>query len=107
MTSLPIRIAIFVASFAALAGCSSQSIDNETRLIEVHGERAYLCLSNAINDSFPPSCGAKIDTKDNPELHGPKVAELIRELDGTNQSIKLTASEEDGKWILADFVKPE
>lgn len=70
MTSPRVLLASLVVSLGVVASCGSGSILNETRLIEVHGNRAYLSLSNAINDSNPPSCGgAAIDTRNNLPLH--------------------------------------
>lgn len=108
MTSPPARLAILVAVSALITSCGSGSIANETRLIEVHGGRAYLCLSNAINDSMPPSCGgAAVGTRDNPQLHGPMVPELLLAMKGVNQFVELSASEEDGEWLLQKYAAPE
>lgn len=107
MRSSPAQLVLLVIAVAALSSCGSRSVTSETRLIEVHGDRAYVCLSDAINTSEPPSCGSDIGTRDNPELHGRMVPELVRVLSGTNQSVNITASEEDGRWFLQGFAAPE
>lgn len=73
----------------------------------MHGDRAYLCLVDAINASDPPSCGADIGTNDNPELHGRSVPDLISVLGGRAEYVEITAEVKDGKWYLQGFRAPE
>ena len=101
------RIAVAATTLLTVVSCGSREVVNETRLIEIHGDRAYLCLSNAINTSDPPSCGADIGTKDNPELNGRSVPDLISVLEGRSESVTVTAREEDGRWFLQAFEAPE
>lgn len=107
MTSAPLRVVALAATVVVLSSCGSRSVTNETRLIEVHGDRAYICLSDGLNLSDPPSCISDIGTRDNPELHGRMVPELISVLGGTTESVNVTASEEDGQWFLGGFAAPE
>lgn len=95
------------ATVLALSSCSSRSVANESRLIEVHGDRAYICLSGGINLSEPPSCSSDIGSRDNPELHGRMVPELISVLGGTTESVNVSAREQDGEWFLEGFSAPE
>ena len=107
MTSSPLRVIALSVTAFVLASCSSRSVASETRLIEVHGDRAYICLSDAVNDSDPPSCSAEIGIRDNPELHGRMVPELISVMGGTTESVNVTAGEQDGQWLLGGFAAPE
>lgn len=107
MTSPPYPVMALVAAVCLLASCSSRSVADETRLVEVHGDHAYLCLSEGLNLSDPPSCIADIGTRDNPELRGRMVPELISVLGGTTETVKVTASEQDGQWFLDGFAAPE
>jgi len=107
MTSLPLRLTALTWFAFALSSCGSGSVDSETRLIEVDGDHAYICLSDAINDSYPPSCGADNGTRYNPELHGRMVPELIVVLGGTSNFVNVSASEADGQWVLREFSGPE
>lgn len=94
--SLSLRLMALAVSAVLLSSCGARSVDSETRLIEVHGDRVYICLSDAINASEPPSCVADIGTRDNPELHGRMVPELISVLGGTSESTNVSANEQDG-----------
>lgn len=100
-------VLLTVGVVALAAGCSHQSVQGEQRLVEVHGDRAYLCLSDAVNSSDPPSCGADIGSSDNPELNGRQVAELVSVLAGRSQNVEITAEERDGKWFLRGFRAPQ
>lgn len=107
MASSSNRVVLLLAFAVVLAGCGQRSVDNESRLIEVHGDRAYMCLSDDILVSDPPSCGSDIGTRDNPQLNGRMVSELISVLDGTTQWVQISAREEDGSWFIEGFSAPE
>ena len=107
MSPSPLRIMGLAATVFALSSCGSRSVANQTRLIEVHGDRAYFCLSGGTNLSDPPSCISDIGTRDNPELHGRMVPELISVLGGTTESVNVSAREQDGEWFLGGFAAPE
>lgn len=101
------RVVIVTLGLLSCSACGPAQVVDVSRLIEVSGDAAYLCLTNAINDSDPPSCGgAARGTRDNPRLVGEKVDELITALGGRSGGAIVTARQEGDEWFLEEFHAP-
>lgn len=81
-------------------------------LIAVNADdpNAYVCLSNAMNDSAPPSCGDSPGTAGNPPLVESELVDQLRQAlpRGGRARVELQSQPFDrGQWELIAFSDPE
>ncbi len=102
-----LRRVVVTVVLLTCAACGPGTVVDEGTLIEVVDDAAYLCLTDAINDSDPPSCGgAARGSRDNPRLVGEKVDELITALGGRSGGAIVTARQEGDEWVVEEFEVP-